>query len=224
MKVIFRQIYQLKRFNSRYVHNLAPCRQALKHPQTTEIVHAQNLMTEAAQMLEQGKIDHAMEAYQRSNELYPSAEALYNMGNIEFQMGRIQEARHHWLESIKVDANHADVYVNLGNLELGFGKNPESAIDLYMKALELSPEDGEIRFNLAVAHDKSNQLLLAIEQYELARKHLQSLISPSNPEDEDINSEAVDILKLRLEQLEGMLRNAKARHIAASLKSPQTTP
>jgi tetratricopeptide (TPR) repeat protein len=116
-------------------------------------------------------------------------------------MGNRQDARRYWERSLELDdGSHADVHVNLGNLELLEG-NVDLALEYYNKALNLRPNDAEIVFNLGMALDRKQNLSEAIALYHRARSLLEN----------DDDQMDVDERKLILEKIEVMLRNATVK-------------
>ena len=221
----FRRRFSFKRSSIAYQSlNIAQCQTARMYATqssiTTKLIQSQELMNEAQKLLELGSTEMAMEAYMQAHQIYPSAIALYNMGNIYFQMGRIDDSRESWRKSIGMDDKHADVYVNLGNLELGFGKDPLKAIELYEKALQLCPQDGEIRFNLAMAYEKHGQLEIALKQYEESRKYLESLLAKNDHENSS-HLHDPEMITAKLNHLDRLVRNVKAKLLADPAKSSQ---
>lgn len=115
-----------------------------------------------------------VEKLKKSLQLYPTAAAHYNLGNVLFSLKQFQQAKHNWEESIKIsslsnvdDDIKVDALVNLGNLELLVENNTKEAINLFKQALSIKvKDDGELRFNLGVALDKNGQLSEAIKEYE----------------------------------------------------------
>ena len=136
-----------------------------------------------------------------------------------YREGSKSDAKQSWQRSIELEPMHADVHVNLGNLELSEG-NLEEAIGCYEKALEWSPEeDGEILFNLAVALDRKGDLDRAISVYQRARQALvdqhtaATTTTTATTDAESTEDQAPQQTPPYLEVLDRMLRNAQARAI-----------
>jgi hypothetical protein len=62
------------------------------------------------------------------------------------------------LKSVDIFAS-ADAFINLGNVALMMNNEVERALMFYEHAQQLSPNDGEIAFNIAVCYDKVSILV-----------------------------------------------------------------
>jgi tetratricopeptide (TPR) repeat protein len=175
------------------------------------VSQAQSLLNQADSDLENGEIDKALDKYKQSLQLNATSTAHYNIGNIYFQLGDMMEAKGNWLRSVELEGEHADVFVNLGNMELMFNNQPQEALNYYQRAEQLEPDDGEIAFNMAVAYDKLDQWDKAVETYRRAKQLLVTVEQPS---------ESVD---KRLELIEPMLRNALTKAMASREPADEET-
>jgi tetratricopeptide (TPR) repeat protein len=68
-----------------------------------------------------------------------SVDALYNQGVIDWNAGKIAEAKVHFEEALKVNPNHADSHYQLGMALLNEGKLPEAAAE-FETYLKLAPD------------------------------------------------------------------------------------
>jgi tetratricopeptide (TPR) repeat protein len=66
--------------------------------------------------------------------------------------GRLDEAERLLAEVLREDPSRAKAWTNLGNVALTKG-DPARALQCYQRALSLSPRDGEVAWNLALAQD-----------------------------------------------------------------------
>jgi tetratricopeptide (TPR) repeat protein len=160
-----------------------------------------------------------VEKLKKSLQLYPTAVAHYNLGNVLFSLKQFQEAKHNWEESIKISSKSTstndyeeddikvDALVNLGNLELLVENNTKEAINLFKQALLLIKvkDDGELRFNLGVALDKNGQLSEAIKEYE---RSIELLSSSGKKDSSSGNKDSEE----KVNHVEMVLRNAKIRN------------
>jgi tetratricopeptide (TPR) repeat protein len=95
----------------------------------------------------QKKFDKAAEASQKAVELAAAAspdgtgsvDALYNQGVVEWNAGKIAEAKKHFLEVIKLKPDHADAHYQVGMAWINEGNLPEAAT-MFEKYLQLAPE------------------------------------------------------------------------------------
>ena len=98
------------------------------------------------------------------------------------------------MKSLELEPKRADAHVNLANVYALTFQDYQKANNHYEKALELTPEDGQLHYNYAAVLDAQSNLERAIEHYQLARKY-------------------------GIEIAEKNLRNAMARFVAQSAKS-----
>ncbi len=97
----------------------------------------------------QKKFDKAQEASQKAAELAAVAgpgaggtggvDAEYNQGVILWNAGKIDEAKTHFEEVVRMKPDHADAHYQLGMANLNQGKLPEAAA-MFEKYLELAPD------------------------------------------------------------------------------------
>jgi tetratricopeptide (TPR) repeat protein len=72
---------------------------------------------------------------------------LYNLGVIQGQQGRVEEATRSYEAALAIDPGHAAANTNLGNIQLRAGQT-EQAIEHYRAALERDPDDVQTLQNL----------------------------------------------------------------------------
>ncbi len=80
---------------------------------------------------------------------------------------RLQEAEKQWLETIRLQPRRASAWVQLGNT-LGLLRQPEKAVEAMTRAVELAPDDTEIRIRLAFAQFGVGRLAPAAANLEAA--------------------------------------------------------
>ncbi len=95
----------------------------------------------------QKKFDKASEASAKAVELAAAAspdgsasvDSLYNQGVVEWNAGKIAEAKGHFLEVIKLKPDHADAHYQVGMAWINEGNMAEAAT-MFEKYLQLAPE------------------------------------------------------------------------------------
>jgi tetratricopeptide (TPR) repeat protein len=103
---------------------------------------------------DESTFERAEAAYRRALELDPSlANAVTNLGNLEYRRGRIGEARAHYLKALAIDPDQPEALYNLGFLALELG-GAEQAVELFERALASDPSFADAHFNLALAHEE----------------------------------------------------------------------
>jgi tetratricopeptide (TPR) repeat protein len=117
-----------------------------------------------------GKIEEAIEAYQKAISLKPDfAEAYYNMGNAIKEQGKLDEAIEAYTKAISIKPDHAKGYNNMGIALENQGKL-EEAIGAYAKTLSIKPDHAEAYYNMGNALKEQGKLDKAIEAYNKALK------------------------------------------------------
>jgi glycosyltransferase involved in cell wall biosynthesis len=120
-------------------------------------------------MLERrGKIDRAIECYERTLGLNPNlVDARVNLGTLWLRKGDSARARIEWERAHKTNPSNARVLLNLGALELRDG-NCGPARRLLEQALERSPENASVWNNLGVLHVRMGRTNEAADAFDKA--------------------------------------------------------
>lgn len=123
---------------------------------------------EAQELLEKDKKDQASEAYERALKHYRDAEIekpespelSYNIGNVNYQQEKYQDALEEYNRALSVDEpeKQAATYYNMGNALYRSGKYPE-AIQAYQKCLDINPDDEDAKYNIEFARKKMKEML-----------------------------------------------------------------
>ena len=133
-------------------------------PPQNAVMH--NNMGNALQ--DQGKLDKAIEAYNKAISLKPDyAEAYSNMGNALQVQGKLDEAIEAYNKALSLKPNNAIIYNNMGNALQDQDKLDE-AIEAYNKAISLKPDYAEAYSNMGNALQVQGKLDEAIEAYNKA--------------------------------------------------------
>ena len=124
-------------------------------------------------------------AYREALHLDPSlANAITNLGNLEFRKGDLAGAERLYRQALLVDSEQPEALYNLGFLRLDAGE-PAEALLLFERALKADPSFADAHFNAALALESLNQprrarshwsayleLEPAGEWADIARRHL----------------------------------------------------
>ena len=88
--------------------------------------------------------------------------ALYNLGNLYKEQGRLKEALGFYQKALDVNPRMADAYLNMGVI---YGRQGEKALEksFYQKALEVDPRNGRAYFNLGFLEEAAENLPGALE-------------------------------------------------------------
>lgn len=92
--------------------------------------------------------------YRRLLQLEPdNADAMVNLGNIYYGMGKMRKARHWYLEALMVDPDHVEGNYNFANL-LDEQGEVEPAIVFYLRSIRNEITFADAYFNVAVCFHK----------------------------------------------------------------------
>jgi len=93
--------------------------------------------------------------------------AHYNLANLMLRQDRSEDAIHHYSETIKIKADHAEAYNNLGTALLGKGEI-EGAIKHLSQALNIKPDHAKAYNNFGIALARKGDRQGAINQFSKA--------------------------------------------------------
>ncbi|KAI5454964.1 hypothetical protein NCC49_002240 [Naganishia albida] len=129
---------------------------------------AMDALEEGTRHLEEGNVEAARDHYKRSAEIQKSAAALFNLGVTEYHLSNVDAAIDAWQQTIDISPS-ADAHTNIASAYI-LAKPPQAALAIQhlKQALELSPEDPEIAFNLAAVLESTGNNEPALTLYEKA--------------------------------------------------------
>jgi protein O-mannosyl-transferase len=90
-----------------------------------------------------------------------------NLAAALVSLGRVQEAKEHYEQSLQINPKNAEAHYNFGNALMRSGRIPE-AIEEFQQALRIKPDDAEVHSNLGAALAKTGKIKDAIAHYEQA--------------------------------------------------------
>ena len=125
-------------------------------------------------LLQQGKMDEAINELEMAVKVKPNATAFNNLGSALTSKGRLDEAMEYHKKAIQLDPKDASAHYNIANILLSRNKL-EQAIGEYEKSLYINPGYAKAHGNLAVAMAQQGKLDEAIEHFSQASK-----IEPNN--------------------------------------------
>ncbi|AAW47066.2 hypothetical protein CNN01320 [Cryptococcus deneoformans JEC21] len=133
------------------------------------LTRAQDLLESGTRALEDGDISTARNLYKESVEVKETSEGWHNLANCEYHLQNKEAAIQAWEKSLALQPS-ADAHTNLASAYI-FDKPPKPAFAIkhLTKALELSPEDPEIAFNLAAVLESTGNLDTALTLYKKAQ-------------------------------------------------------
>jgi tetratricopeptide (TPR) repeat protein len=106
---------------------------------------AEVMIGQGLQLIQQGRLNEAIDAFQRATRLNPNlAAAHYNLGLALRQQGQLQASATAFHQATQADPNFALAYANLG-AALIEGNNLAQARDYLQRSLELNPQLGLAR-------------------------------------------------------------------------------
>lgn len=92
--------------------------------------------------------------FSKANQLYPNNQDILNILGLYYgKSGKLTEAKACFEQAIngKYPVKHATIFEGLGNI-YGMSNNPQKAVEMFTKAIELEPTRGSFYFNRAVAY------------------------------------------------------------------------
>ena len=140
------------------------CRGLLKtYPQLVLVL---NIL--GATLQGQGKLQEAVESYEKAIQLKPDYSDSYsNLGTALKELGQLEQAVESYEKAIQLKPDYADFYSNLGTALKELGQL-ERAVESYEKVIQLKPDFAEAYNDLGIALQELGQLEPAVESYEKA--------------------------------------------------------
>ncbi|WWC62787.1 uncharacterized protein I303_105384 [Kwoniella dejecticola CBS 10117] len=133
------------------------------------LTRALDLLESGTRALEDGDLAQAAKLYRESVESKETSEGWHNLGNCEYHLQNKVQAVEAWGKSIELQPS-PDAHTNLASAyALDNPPKPALAIKHLTAALDLSPEDPEIAFNLAAILESTGQLEPALTLYKKAQ-------------------------------------------------------
>jgi len=144
-----------------------------------ESEEAMELNREGAKLIEQGKMEEALEAFQKAVELDSNdAVARLNLAYTYDRQGRTEEAIVEYQRAIELSPSNLLAYNNLGVLYDKMGQYDE-AIGEFQRALEIDPTDANASKNLENA--KQNKTVIEEREGQFAELRREIEAHPDNP-------------------------------------------
>ena len=111
----------------------------------------------------QGKLEEAIEAYNKALSIKPEyADAYNNIGNALQLKGKLEEAIQAYKKALSIKPEYAEAYYNMGVVLQELVK-PEEAIETYNKALSIKPDYAKAYNNMGIILKDQGKLDEAIE-------------------------------------------------------------
>ncbi|KAI9219518.1 hypothetical protein BC828DRAFT_385987 [Blastocladiella britannica] len=136
-------------------------------PSAEDVAAAHARLQEGNDALTAGNPQLALAKYGESIKLQPTTEALYNAGNVYFQLGRADDAIQCWTDSLQFE-EQPDTLVNLANVTFMVKRDSDAALALYDRAVaaaraSTAPDAAdlvaEIHYNLGCVADAAGSML-----------------------------------------------------------------
>ncbi len=128
-------------------------------------------------LLQEGKVDDAIVAFQKSLELDPSlATVHFNLGTAYQRKDNAAQARFHYQEAIKVRPDFGEAQLALGNTYLAERNFGAPAVDALTKATELLPQSYDAFYNLGTCYANAGKYAEAESAFRKAVE-----INPQEP-------------------------------------------
>jgi len=125
----------------------------------------------------EGRLDEAIEHYQKAAELNPNQPQAYNnLGIMLVGKGRLEEAVTNFTRAVQIQPGYAEARLNWGTVLAMQGKISE-AIALFQQALDLKPDYADAHYNLGRVLAAQGKMAEAIGHYQRAIQ-----LQPDSPE------------------------------------------
>jgi tetratricopeptide (TPR) repeat protein len=124
---------------------------------------ASDLKSRGVEKATRGDRSGAIEDYNQAIRFNPNdAVAYYKRGNVNYDSGKVKEAKEDYSQAIRLNPNHANAYYNRGlaNYDL---QDYQAAVDDYTEAIRINPNDGEAYYKRGVAYFELREYQAAIE-------------------------------------------------------------
>jgi Flp pilus assembly protein TadD len=158
----------------------------------------------------------AREHYARAVEALPTDKvSIYNLGNIELDQGRLEEAISYYRRAIALDPGYANAVNNLGSAYQKLGRYQEAA-DMYLRFKNLKPDSPYPLLNLMAVYIDAKDYRAALALAEEAMQRF--------PDNADIQYNAAALYGAlgRTEDADRALGRARALDKSASRGGPPT--
>ena len=153
---------------SKLSHNLKVKKSANKEAAGIKPDFAEACNSEGSALQEQGKLEEAIEAYNKALAIKPDfAEAYYNIGSALQEQGKLDLAVEAYRKFLFIKPDYVDAYINMGSVLQEQGKLDE-AIEAYKKAISLKPDFAEAFYNVGGALHVQGKFEEAMEAYKKA--------------------------------------------------------
>lgn len=97
----------------------------------------------------------------------PSVPVLYELGRVEFQLGKVQPAIAHYRKALTVDPNYAPAAYELGSILVTLGRQVDEGIQYLQQAVALAPTDLYF-YDLGIAQGRVGNVQAKIDALEQA--------------------------------------------------------
>ncbi len=137
-------------------------------------IEAARVLAAESEMLAQGNripaFDYAMKELRASIELNSDRPTtIVSLGNLERDLGKVEAARHAYLEALRLQPNYVPASINLADLHRDLG-NEDEVMRVLKEALLLSPNESALHHSLGLAQVRIGEISAAVESLERAYK------------------------------------------------------
>lgn len=124
-------------------------------------------MEKANKLLEEGKINLALEAYKKAISIDPKQGSAYLMAGVIYEfLGDKEKADSYFTRAKKYYKSLQDFYLERGMSWLRLGESKKAEKDA-KKALQINPESAEAHFLLGNAYEAQNEIAKAIAEFSI---------------------------------------------------------
>ena len=116
-----------------------------------------------------GRLDEAIEEYQKAISLKPASVAYKALGEVYYRKGYKNKAVLEYYKALELEPQSSEMHNEAGIILMETG-NFDKAQEHFRKAVDLVPDNPKLRYNLAMALSKNEKIPEAIEQLKIAVK------------------------------------------------------
>jgi tetratricopeptide (TPR) repeat protein len=178
--------------------------EAIDPPLTPEAEKASELLSSSTSLIEEGKLDQALETCNSILEIHEKSEVYYNLGYIKSLKGEFEEALACFQRATAINGDNVKAHRQMGLIYQKMGRNEEAraslekaaeihlernqnneAEEIYNTVLKLRPDTTNVYNSLGIIYRRQGRLADALKAYEKALK--------VHPDDECIHFNAARV-------------------------------
>lgn len=144
-KTFYRRALEIEPWNGEARQALADQPQPVQQPVQPQVRSADELVTEARNLAQQGQADQARELLELAIAQNPRLAVAHNdLGVVAYQLGDLGAAQVAYEQAVKLEPGNLNYRKNLADLYFVAAGRPDDAIQIYLELFQQNPRDIEI--------------------------------------------------------------------------------